>query len=138
MPRRPRQEAPGALHHVVVQAASDSAIVADDVDRGAFLDELRRVVSECGWSCIAYCVMTTHAHLVLLTPEANLGRGMKLLLGRYAFSHNRRHGRPAWSPDALPMIHAVKLPRLASARKMSFGATSGLPFRLPTHDAGVR
>ena len=93
MPRRPRLEAPGALHHVVAQAASDCRIVLDDADRLRFLDELRIVVRECGWQCIAYCVMDTHVHLILLTPEPNLGQGMRLLLGRYAVVYNRRHGR---------------------------------------------
>ena len=30
---------------------------------------------------------------MVCTPEPNLGEGMKLLLGRYSFVHNRRHGR---------------------------------------------
>ena len=93
MPRRPRLEAPGALHDVVAQAASRCRVVVDNADRLRFLDELRRVVDECGWQCIAYCVMGTHVHLVIWTPEPNLGVGMKLLLGRYAFVYNRRHGR---------------------------------------------
>ena len=93
MPRRDRQEAEGALHHVVAQAASDSRIVVDDADRLRFLDELRSVVTTGDWHCIAYCVMTTHVHLVLCTPQPNLGEGMRLLLGRYAFVFNRRHGR---------------------------------------------
>ena len=93
MARFDRNEAPGALHHVVAQAASDSRIVVDDSDRLRLLDGLRAVVGEHGWQCLAYCVMTTHAHLVLCTPEPNLGRGMQLLLGRYAFAHNRRHHR---------------------------------------------
>jgi REP element-mobilizing transposase RayT len=93
MPRRLRLEAPGALHHVVVQAASGGRIVVDDADRLRFLDELRAVVGGHGWRCGAYCVMDTHAHVVVCTPEPNLGEGMKLLLGRYAFVHNRRHSR---------------------------------------------
>ena len=67
--------------------------MVDDADRLRFLDEFRRVVHECGWQCIAYCVMGTHMHLVVCTPSPNLGEGMKLLLGRYAFAYNRRHGR---------------------------------------------
>ena len=104
MPRRPRLEAAGALHHVVAQAADGSRIVADDADRLRLLDGLRTVVHECGWLCVAYCVLDTHAHLVVCTPEPNLGQGMKLLLGRYSSTYNRRLGRrgyvfrrPFWS-----------------------------------------
>ena len=104
MPRRPRLEGPNALHHVVVQAASGGRIVEDDSDRLGLLGALWKVVSEHRWDCVAYCVLDTHAHLLLRTPEPNLGAGMKLLLGRYAFAHNRRHdlrghlfGRRYWS-----------------------------------------
>ena len=38
--------------------------------------------------------MTTHFHLVVNTPRANLGRGMQHLNGMYAAQDfNRRHGR---------------------------------------------
>ncbi len=93
MPRRPRLEAAGAIHHVVVQAASDGRLVVDDADRLRFLDEVRRVIHQYSWECVAYCVMTTHVHLVICTPTPNLGEGMGTLLGRYAFAFNRRHGR---------------------------------------------
>jgi REP element-mobilizing transposase RayT len=93
MARHVRKELPGAIHHAVAQAASDSRIVIDDADRLRFHDELRRVVAECDWECIAFSLMSTHVHLVLCTREPNLGRGMGLLLGRYAFTHNHRHGR---------------------------------------------
>ena len=104
MPRRARLEGPGVIHHVVAKAANGANVVTDDADRLRFLDELRTVVSTHGWLCIAYCVMDTHVHLVICTPEPNLGQGMKLLLGRYAITFNRRldrHGyvftRPFWS-----------------------------------------
>jgi putative transposase len=93
MARHPRSEGAGALHHVVAQAASESRIVRDDSDRLHFLDEARRGIGETGWICVAYCLMDTHVHLVVCTPEPNLGLGMQRLLGRYAFAHNRRHGR---------------------------------------------
>ena len=67
--------------------------MVDNADRMRFLDELRAVVGGHGWRCGAYCVLDTHAHLVVCTPEPNLGAGMKLFLGRYAYTHNRRHGR---------------------------------------------
>ena len=93
MPRRPRLEAPGAIHHVVVQAASDGRLVVDDADRLRFLDELRRAVLDNGWQCVAYCVMTTHVHIVVCTPTPNLSAGIAPFLGRYAYTFNRRHDR---------------------------------------------
>ena len=93
MPRRPRLEAAGAVHHVVVQAATGNTIVVDDADRLGFLDGFRAVARGCGWLCGAYCILDTHAHMLIVTPEPNLGEGMKLFLGRYTYTHNRRHDR---------------------------------------------
>ena len=93
MPRRPRLEAHGALHHVVVQAATGERIVRDDADRLRLLDGFRTVALECGWECGAHSLLDTHAHFLIRTPEPNLGEGMKLALGRYTYTHNRRHGR---------------------------------------------
>lgn len=67
--------------------------MADDADRLRWIDELRTVVAECNWQCIAFSLMETHVHLVVCTPEPNLAEGMRLLLGRYAFTYNRRNVR---------------------------------------------
>jgi hypothetical protein len=37
--------------------------------------------------------MPNHVHLMLQTPEPNLGRGMQWLHSRYALAFNERHGR---------------------------------------------
>ncbi len=37
--------------------------------------------------------MTTHVHLLIETPHANLGSGIERFHGPYAQGYNRRHGR---------------------------------------------
>ena len=37
--------------------------------------------------------MDNHVHLLLETPQTNLGAGMQRLHGVYAQTHNKRHGR---------------------------------------------
>jgi putative transposase len=37
--------------------------------------------------------MDNHVHLLIQTPDANLGPGMQRLHGTYALRFNRRHGR---------------------------------------------
>jgi len=93
VPRKPRAEQPGAIYHVVVRGNSGQPIVVDDLDRREILRRLHKVGTSCGWECPAYCLMDTHLHLVVRTPEANLGQGMQQLAGGYAFYFNRRHGR---------------------------------------------
>ncbi|HEX4747445.1 MAG TPA: hypothetical protein VFU99_11265 [Gaiellaceae bacterium] len=93
MPRQPRYEAPGALHHVVAKGNAGEAIVRNDVDRRGFITRLGRAVVRHRWECMAYCLLDTHFHLVLRTPEPNLGEGMRWLNSTYAQDLNYRHGR---------------------------------------------
>jgi REP element-mobilizing transposase RayT len=87
-----RIQVAGATYHVNAHAISNAALFRDGVDRQRFLDLLERTVSSHEWSCYAYCLMGTHYHLVVHTPEANIGIGMKWLNGAYAQGFNRRHG----------------------------------------------
>ena len=65
----------------------------DDLDREALLKRLERTVVRHGWSCFAYCLLDTHFHLVVRTPEPNLGYGMQWLLAPYARDFNERYER---------------------------------------------
>ena len=54
---------------------------------------LERSVTRSRWSCLAYCLLDTHIHLVLRTPEPNLGRGMQSFEAPYAQAFNHRYER---------------------------------------------
>ena len=92
MARRLRIQVEGGTYHVNAHAITDAALFRDDADRRHFLDLLERTVSAHEWACHAYCLMTTHYHLAIHTPEANLAVGMKWLNGVYSQGFNRRHG----------------------------------------------
>ena len=49
------------------------------------------LVDRYGWHCYGYCLMTTHYHLLVMTPRPDLARGMQWLNGLYAQMFNRRH-----------------------------------------------
>jgi putative transposase len=93
MPRRPRAEVAGGVHHVFARGIDRRAIYADDADRRRYLAIMGRVVQWKGWRCLAYCLMPNHVHLMLETPRPNLGSGMQYLHGTYADEFNKRHGR---------------------------------------------
>jgi putative transposase len=63
----------------------------DDDDRLRYLKGLCDVVWRKRWRCLAFCLMDNHVHLMIQTPEANLGDGMRRLHGDYALMFNRRH-----------------------------------------------
>ncbi len=91
MPRSPRPELAGAIHHVYSRGAARQRIFVDDLDRRRYLAMLTRVVRLMSWRCLSYCLMGNHMHLLIETPEPNLGRGMQRLHGPYAQTFNRRH-----------------------------------------------
>jgi putative transposase len=93
VPRKARIEAAGAIHHVTIRGNAGCRIVLDDDDRQTFLSGFARTAERYGWLVHAYCLMDTHLHAVVETPEPTLGAGMQRLLGRYAFEFNRRHDR---------------------------------------------
>lgn len=93
MPRRPRVEFPGALYHVTSKGNDGCLIYRQEADRELFLRLFGRVVRRRTWRCHAYCLMGTHYHFLVETPNADLGAGMQWLNGVYAQGLNRRYGR---------------------------------------------
>ncbi len=68
-------------------------IYRDDLDRRMYLRVLRSTVEDRHWRLLAYCLMDNHVHLLIETPRANLGDGMRWMHGTYAGGFNKRHGR---------------------------------------------
>jgi REP element-mobilizing transposase RayT len=91
MPRAPRPLIPGGFYHVTTRGNRRCSIVCDDVDRRRFTDTFAHVVRRFSWRCHALCLMTTHYHAFVETPEANLDGGMHFLNGYYARTFNVRH-----------------------------------------------
>ena len=65
----------------------------DDVDNTYFCLLLTRVSKRMGWVIRCFCLMPTHYHLLIETPENALQEGMHALNGNFACAFNRRHGR---------------------------------------------
>jgi len=93
MARQPRNEVAGSTYHVTIHSVAEAAMVRTDRDRQLLVETLAETVTRYGWRCLGFCVLDTHYHLLVTTPEANLGRGMQYLNGTYAQTFNRRHGR---------------------------------------------
>ena len=93
MPRRPREEEAGAIHHVYSRGNGKQLVFFDDEDRAGYLDLLARAVVRAGWRCLSYCLMPNHLHLLIETPQPNLGAGMQWFHGHYAGGFNKKWGR---------------------------------------------
>jgi len=93
MPRVPRSVLPDGLFHVATRGVAKMAIYLDDNDRRNFLGLLALAVQAFEWECLAFCLMTTHYHLVLETSRQNLSDGMQMLNGDYAQGFNGKYER---------------------------------------------
>lgn len=92
MARPLRLEFAGALYHVTARGNRRETIFRDDEDCVRFIALLAREAAQQRWRLYAYCLMGNHYHLLVETPEANLGRGMRRLNGVYTQAFNRHHG----------------------------------------------
>jgi REP element-mobilizing transposase RayT len=93
MPRGPRLDAPGVLHHVMARGIERREIFEDDADRQAFVVRLEGALRHTGGAVYAWCVLPNHVHLLVRSGWATVGRMMQSLLGGYAGAFNRRHRR---------------------------------------------
>lgn len=93
MPRPLRLLIAGGHYHVIARGVAGAPIVIDDEDRRAFVALLRLTGERHRWRTHAFCLMTTHVHLVVETPRPDLSRGMQRLLSLHAQEFNRRWQR---------------------------------------------
>lgn len=93
MPRGPRLDAPGTLHHVMIRGIEQGSIVRDDTDRKAFVERMGKLAKGSGTSIYAFALMTNHAHILLKSGTNGLPTYMRRLLSGYAQFFNRRHRR---------------------------------------------
>jgi putative transposase len=93
MARVRRSSLPDGFFHVVARAVFGARIYLDDADRCRFLGLLKVCERAHGWRSHAYCLMSTHYHLVLEARRKELSDGMQQLNGRHALGFNRRHRR---------------------------------------------
>lgn len=93
MPRGPRLDAPGTLHHVIVRGIEKRKIVDDDIDREDFVSRMGAIALDTRTSIYAWALMTNHAHILLRSSSVGLPTFMRRLLSGYAILYNLRHKR---------------------------------------------
>ncbi len=96
MPRRPRLDAPGLVHHVFVRGIDRRDLFLDDQDRRAALDALGRVLPEDGACCFAWALQSNHLHLVVRTGHRPLARVMQRVGTSFGRYFNDRYGRSGY------------------------------------------
>jgi len=93
MPRGPRLDAPGTLHHVMVRGIEKQDIFVDDRDRHNFVSRLSELAKATETPVYAWALMRNHVHILLKSGPKGLPMLMRRLLTGYAVSYNKRHQR---------------------------------------------
>jgi REP element-mobilizing transposase RayT len=91
MPRPLRIEYPGAWYHVMNRGRRGEEIFTEKNDYRLFLEVVQESTDLFNIKIAAYCLMPTHYHLLLHTPDGNLSRGMRQINGIYTQRFNRTH-----------------------------------------------
>ncbi len=93
MPRRPRNQLPGGVFHITARGVEGRRIFLDDDDRCRFLLYLEQTTNLWGWRVIAWCLMSTHYHLVVQAEREQMSLAVHRLNCLYAMYFNRRNDR---------------------------------------------
>jgi putative transposase len=93
MARKRRVQEAGATYHVTTHGVAELSLFPDESCSTRFLELLADVAAKYEWRVRIYCLLSTHYHFLVTTPQPNISAGMRDLNGRYARWFNRRHGR---------------------------------------------
>ncbi len=93
MPRQPRLDTPGALHHVIGRGIDGIEIFGSKKDCEDFIGRLKDLCDKEAFSIYAWALMNNHFHLLVRTGRLSLSNSMRKLLTGYVVNYNRRHKR---------------------------------------------
>jgi putative transposase len=93
MPRQPRLDVPGALHHIMVRGINKSPIFQDDQDRTVFLERIGQAIGAGKSRIFAWVLMDNHVHMLFKSGKESISAFMRQLLTGYAMYFNRRYNR---------------------------------------------
>lgn len=89
MPRPLRIEYENAYYHVMNRGRGRQRIFHGNAYYNAFLKTLEEAHQRFRLQVLCYCLMSNHYHLLVKTPEANLGRALRHINGLYTQRYNR-------------------------------------------------
>lgn len=96
MPRAPRELATGESYHLTSRGVERRAVFLDDEDRRRFVRRMGDAVEARAVSCVAYCLMDNHVHVILHGDGPDISRVMRDVLGGHSRFFNRRHERSGY------------------------------------------
>lgn len=93
MPRKPRLQGKGMIHHVVARGNNQQDIFTTDGERIRYLQLIERYRDRYRFTVLSYCLMHNHVHLLLRQDRAPLSVIMQGIQQSYTQFFNRKHQR---------------------------------------------
>ena len=93
MGRRPRFDEADSWHHVMNRALARRTLFETEDDIRFFLSRLARAVHRGQLEVHAYCVLSTHFHLLVRSPRQALSHALQTIQNEYVRRFNRRRKR---------------------------------------------
>lgn len=93
MARRPREDFPGSWHHVINRGISKRPLFETSDDSRFFLARLIRQIRLGRIEVHAFCLMTTHFHLLVRSPVGELSEAMRRVQNEHSRRFNRKRRR---------------------------------------------
>lgn len=93
MPRQARTDLPGQVYHVLSRGIERREIFYGPEDYLDFRDRMATWLTKTRTSCLAWCLIPNHFHLLLRRGERPLAELMHRVMTGYAVAFNNRHQR---------------------------------------------
>lgn len=93
MPRNPRGDSPDSWHHVMNRGIARRTLFETERDIRYFLSRVARAVRAGQIEVHAYCLLTTHFHMLLRSPAGELASAMQRIQNEYVRWFNRSRRR---------------------------------------------
>jgi REP element-mobilizing transposase RayT len=93
MSRTERRISATGHDHVMVKGLKECPLFRDNMDKEKYLELLEKYKKIHPIKIYAYCIMTSHAHLITDSKESNLSSFMKSVNQSYAIYYNKKYNR---------------------------------------------
>lgn len=93
MSKPPRRTSSIGIYHVILRGNNKQRIFEEQEDYRKFLFILGDYRSVCGYSVLAYCVMSNHIHLVIKPGKSSLGNIFQHIGARFVRWYNKKYNR---------------------------------------------
>lgn len=93
MPRTARLKSPCGIYHVMIRGISELSLFKSNDDKDKYLKLIKKYQNIFGYKIYAYCLMTTHGHLIIDSLGADISKFMKSINLSYSIYFNKKYNR---------------------------------------------